>query len=98
MTATVMLSAFLVVMNNATVNVILPPMMTAFSLNLDQVQWVVTGYMIAGAVMVPTVGWAAFWATAIFSCWGCSSSSGVLFSAVWPGAGTASFSSVSSRV
>jgi EmrB/QacA subfamily drug resistance transporter len=57
MTATVMLSAFLVVMNNATVNVILPPMMTAFGLNLDQVQWVVTGYIIAGAVMVPTVGW-----------------------------------------
>jgi DHA2 family multidrug resistance protein len=52
-----MLSAFLVVMNNATVNVALPPMMTAFGLNIDQVQWVVTAYMIAGAVMVPTVGW-----------------------------------------
>jgi DHA2 family multidrug resistance protein len=55
--ATVMLSAFLVVMNNATVNVALPPIMTAFGLNIDQVQWIVTAYMIAGAVMVPTVGW-----------------------------------------
>ncbi len=54
---TVMLSAFLVVMNNATVNVALPPIMTAFGLNIDQVQWVITAYMIAGAVMVPTVGW-----------------------------------------
>jgi DHA2 family multidrug resistance protein len=57
MAATVMLSAFLVVMNNATVNVALPPIMTAFGLNIDQVQWVITAYMIAGAVMVPTVGW-----------------------------------------
>jgi DHA2 family multidrug resistance protein len=57
MAATVMLNAFLVVMNNATVNVALPPIMTAFGLNIDQVQWVVTAYMIAGAVMVPTVGW-----------------------------------------
>jgi DHA2 family multidrug resistance protein len=56
-TGTVMLSAFLTVMNSATVNVTLPPMMTAFSLNLDQAQWIITAYMIAGAVLVPTVGW-----------------------------------------
>ena len=57
MTATVMLNAFMVIMNNATINLALPPMMTAFGFNLDQVQWVVTAYMIASAVMVPTVGW-----------------------------------------
>ena len=55
--ATVTLSAFLVVMNNATVNVALPQMMTAFSLSLDEAQWVITAYMIAGATLVPTVGW-----------------------------------------
>lgn len=44
-------------MNNATINLALPPMMTAFGFNLDQVQWVITAYMIASAVMVPTVGW-----------------------------------------
>ncbi len=55
--ATVMLSSFLVIMSNATMNLALPPIMTAFGLNLDQVQWVITAYMIAGAVMVPTVGW-----------------------------------------
>jgi len=54
---TVTLSAFLVVMNNATVNVALPQLMTTFGLNLDEAQWVITGYMIAGATLVPTVGW-----------------------------------------
>ena len=57
MAAAVMLNAFMVIMNNATVNLALPPMMTAFGFNLDQVQWVITAYMIASAVMVPTVGW-----------------------------------------
>lgn len=55
--ATVMLGAFLVVVSGATVNVALPPIMTTFSLNLDQAQWVVTAYMIASAVLIPTVGW-----------------------------------------
>jgi len=44
-------------MNNATVNVALPQMMTAYSLSLDEAQWVITAYMIAGATLVPTVGW-----------------------------------------
>jgi DHA2 family multidrug resistance protein len=57
MTATVMLNAFMVIMNNATINLALPPMMTAFGFNLDQIQWVITAYMIASAVIVPTVGW-----------------------------------------
>ena len=52
-----MLNAFIVIMNNATVNLALPPIMTTFSMNLDQVQWVINAYMIAGAVIVPTVGW-----------------------------------------
>lgn len=58
---TVMSSAFLVVVNTSTVNVTLPPMMTAFGLNLDQAQWVITAYMIASAVLIPTVGWLGNW-------------------------------------
>ena len=54
---TVMLSAFIVVMSGATVSVALPPIMTAFGLNIDEAQWIVTSYMIAGAVLIPTVGW-----------------------------------------
>ena len=56
-TATVMLSAFLVVVSGSAMNVALPPIMTTFGLNLDQAQWILTAYMIAGAVLIPTVGW-----------------------------------------
>lgn len=56
-----MLSAFMIVVNTSTVNVTLPPMMTAFGLNLDQAQWVITAYMIASAVLIPTVGWLGNW-------------------------------------
>ncbi|MGQ4810562.1 Multidrug export protein EmrB [Candidatus Entotheonellaceae bacterium PAL068K] len=58
---TVIFGAFLTVMSGASVNVALPPMMTAFGLNLDQAQWVITAYMIAGAVLIPTVGWLGNW-------------------------------------
>lgn len=58
---TVMFSAFLTVVNNATVNVALPPIMTAFGLNLDEAQWIITAYMIAGAVLISTVGWLGNW-------------------------------------
>ncbi len=58
---TVMFSAFMVVVNTSTVNVTLPPMMTAFGLNLDQAQWIITAYMIANAVLIPTVGWLGNW-------------------------------------
>lgn len=60
-TGTVMFSAFLTVMSGATVNVALPPMMTAFGLNIDQAQWIITAFMIAGAVLIPTVGWLGNW-------------------------------------
>jgi DHA2 family multidrug resistance protein len=56
-----MFSAFLTVMSGASVNVALPPMMTAFGLNLDQAQWIITAFMIAGAVLIPTVGWLGNW-------------------------------------
>ena len=59
--ATVMLSAFFVVLSGASVNVALPPIMTAFGLNIDQWQWVITAYIIAGAVLIPTVGWLGNW-------------------------------------
>ncbi len=59
--ATMMLSAFMVVVNSATVNVILPPIMTAFGLNIDQAQWIITAYMIASAALIPTVGWLGNW-------------------------------------
>ncbi len=55
--ATVTLSSFLVSLSQTAVQVALPPIMTTFGLNIDQAQWVIIGYMIAGAMLVPTVGW-----------------------------------------
>ncbi|RMF93974.1 MAG: DHA2 family efflux MFS transporter permease subunit [Nitrospinota bacterium] len=54
---TVMLGTFIVVLSSTSVNVILPEMMTGFSLDVDEVQWVVTAYMIASAICMPMVGW-----------------------------------------
>ena len=54
---TVMVSGFLVSMSQTAVQVALPQIMTVFGLNLEQAQWIVTAYVIAGAVLVPAVGW-----------------------------------------
>jgi MFS transporter, DHA2 family, multidrug resistance protein len=55
--ATVMLSSFLVPMSQSAMQVALPQMMTVFGLDLDQAQWIVTAYIIAGAMVVPAIGW-----------------------------------------
>ena len=55
--ATVSMSGFLVSMSQVAVQVALPQIMTVFGLNLAQAQWIITAYVIAGALMVPTVGW-----------------------------------------
>jgi DHA2 family multidrug resistance protein len=54
---TVMLSGFLVPMSQTAMQVALPQIMTVFGLDLDQAQWIVTAYVIAGAMLVPAVGW-----------------------------------------
>src|SRR4029453_10641601 len=56
-TATVMLSAFLVGVSGSAMNVALPPIMITFGLNLALSRWTLTANMIAGAVLIPTVGW-----------------------------------------
>ena len=59
--ATVTLSGFLVTMSQTSVQIALPQIMTVFGLNLDQAQWIMTAYVIAGAVLVPAVGWLGNW-------------------------------------
>lgn len=54
---TIMLNVFIVVMNISTVSLALPSIMTTLGMSLDEAQWVVTSYMIASAVVIPTVGW-----------------------------------------
>ncbi len=51
------LSSFLVNMSQFAVQLAVPPIMTTFGLNVDQAQWLLTGYAIAGAMLMPTLGW-----------------------------------------
>ncbi len=53
----VTLSSFLVDMSQFAVQLAIPPIMTTFGLNVDQAQWLITGYGIAGAMLMPTLGW-----------------------------------------
>jgi DHA2 family multidrug resistance protein len=55
--ATVAVSGLLVSMNQTAMQIALPQIMTVFGLNLDQAQWLVIAYVIAGAILVPAVGW-----------------------------------------
>ena len=54
---TVMVNVFAVLLNIAAASLALPSIMTTLSMSLDEVQWVITAYMIASAVVIPTVGW-----------------------------------------
>jgi MFS transporter, DHA2 family, multidrug resistance protein len=42
-------------------NVAIPKMMTSFGVSLDKIQWVLTGYVVARAVLMPAVGWLGGW-------------------------------------
>ncbi len=53
----VMSGAFMVVLDTTVVNVALPKIMAAFGVNIDKIQWIITVYMIAMAIMMPSVGW-----------------------------------------
>jgi DHA2 family multidrug resistance protein len=55
----VMLGTFIAVLDATIVNVALPKIMASFGIGLDKVEWVVTAYMLAMAVALPTSGWLA---------------------------------------
>jgi MFS transporter, DHA2 family, multidrug resistance protein len=57
--ANVMLGTFMAVLDATIVNVGLPKIMASFGVGLDKIQWVVTAYMLAMAVALPTSGWLA---------------------------------------
>lgn len=56
---TVMIGTFMAVLDSTIVNVGLPKIMASFGVGLDKIEWVLTAYMLAMAVMLPTSGWAA---------------------------------------
>jgi len=57
--ANIMLGTFMAVLDATIVNVGLPKIMSSFGVGLDTIEWVITGYMLAMAVMLPTSAWLA---------------------------------------
>jgi MFS transporter, DHA2 family, multidrug resistance protein len=55
----IMIGTFMAVLDATVVNVTLPTMMSSFGVGLDKIQWIITAYMLAMAVMLPTSGWLA---------------------------------------
>jgi MFS transporter, DHA2 family, multidrug resistance protein len=59
--AAVILGAITMDFGGNVLNVAVPKMMTSFGVSLDKIQWVLTGYVVARAVLMPTVGWLGGW-------------------------------------
>src|SRR6202140_3271509 len=57
--ASVILCAILEVLDITIVNVALPHMQGSFSAGIDEITWVVTTYLVAAGIMIPTTGWIA---------------------------------------
>ena len=57
--ANVMIGTFMAVLDATIVNVGLPKIMASFGVGLDKIEWVITAYMLAIAVALPTSGWMA---------------------------------------
>jgi DHA2 family multidrug resistance protein len=55
----VMIGTFMAVLDATIVNVGLPKIMASFGVGIDKIEWVVTAYMLAMAVMLPTSAWMA---------------------------------------
>lgn len=53
----VILGSFMPILDNNIVNVALPKIMASFGATVDQIEWVVTGYMIAFAIIMPATSW-----------------------------------------
>jgi EmrB/QacA subfamily drug resistance transporter len=51
------LGLFMAVLDNTIVSVALPQMQTAFQTNLDTITWVISGYFLAQAAVIPIVGY-----------------------------------------
>lgn len=55
----IMIGTFMAVLDSTIVNVGLPKIMASFGVGIDKIEWVITAYMLALAVMLPTSGWMA---------------------------------------
>jgi len=58
-TLTVILASMIELIDTSIVNVALPQMMGNLGATLDQIAWVVTGYVVANVIVIPMTGWFA---------------------------------------
>ncbi|BAF60962.1 hypothetical transporter [Pelotomaculum thermopropionicum SI] len=54
---TLIIGAFMAILDGSIVNVALPRMMSIFNSTPDQIQWVITAYLLASGVVVPVTGY-----------------------------------------
>lgn len=57
--SSVMIATFMAVLDATVVNVALPKLMASFGVSVDRVEWVLTGYLLVFAVVLPSSGWFA---------------------------------------
>src|SRR5215475_5284729 len=58
-TLSVMVVAFMQVLDTSVTNVVLPHLQGSLSAGLEEVSWVITSYLAANAVVIPATGWLA---------------------------------------
>jgi len=56
-TLPVMLAALTAVLDASIVNVAIPSMQSSFGAGVDEIDWVITGYLISNVIIIPTTGW-----------------------------------------
>src|SRR3954462_6536634 len=54
---TAVMASLLEIIDTSIVNVAIPTMMGNLGATLDEISWVVTGYIIANAIVLPIAGW-----------------------------------------
>ena len=58
-TLPVMIAALTAVLDGSIVNVAIPNMQSTFGASVDEIDWVITGYLISNVAIIPTTGWLA---------------------------------------
>lgn len=55
--AAVMISALTAILDTTIVNVSIPTIQSAFGADIEQITWVITGFLISSVVIIPMTGW-----------------------------------------
>jgi EmrB/QacA subfamily drug resistance transporter len=53
----IVLGAFAAILNNSSINVAIPKLMAIFGVATDDIQWVLTAYMLTSALVIPSTGY-----------------------------------------